>query len=208
MSAVFRSQYAPGAVFGAQEASGSPANASGDLAPISLSAATGTAQGLTAGFASGSFAALSLSAATGTAESVDPRGFASGSFAPVSLTAPQTAQSVGGLGFEFTSTPSALWWKRKPKALPEKVAEQQVQRVVRVIKEVAAKQQPEQTAKQAQREVAQAVAPLLADMPGFDWTPLYRNIVQKNRAREQMQAAIDRARFIEQDDEDVLLLLI
>lgn len=134
-------------------------------------------------------------------------GVLANSGAAISGTA-QNGVSVIGKGFEFTDTPSTLWWKRKPKALPEEVAEQKVQRVVRVIKEIAGKRTTDQTAKQAQREVAQAVAPLLADMPGFDWTPLYRNIVQKNRAREQMQAAIDRARFIEQDDEDVLLLLI
>lgn len=122
--------------------------------------------------------------------------------------------AVGGMGFVFTDTPSALWWKRKPKALSDEVAEQKVNRVVRVIKEIAGKQQAEQTAKQAQREVAQAIAPMLADMPGFDWTPLYRTIVAEfQRQREQAArieavAQIARIRAIEQDDEDVMILLM
>lgn len=122
--------------------------------------------------------------------------------------------AVGGMGFVFTDTPSALWWKRKPKALSDEVAEQKVERVVRVIKEIAGKQQPEQTAKQAQREVAQAIAPMLADMPGFDWTPLYRTIVaefkrqREEAARIEAVAQIARIRAIEQDDEDILLLMI
>lgn len=122
--------------------------------------------------------------------------------------------AVGGMGFVFTDTPSALWWKRKPKALSEEAAEQKVKRVVRVIKQIAAKQAPEQTKKQAQREVAQAIAPMLADMPGFDWTPLYRTIVaefkrqREEAARIEAVAQIARIRAIEQDDEDILLLMI
>lgn len=126
----------------------------------------------------------------------------------------QVGEIVVANGFVFTDTPSALWWKRKPKALSEEIAEQKVKRVVRVIKQIAAKQAPEQSAKQAKREVAQAIAPLIAEMPGFDWTPIYRNIVadferqREEAARIEAVAQIARIRAIEQDDEDVLILLM
>jgi RNA processing factor Prp31 len=128
----------------------------------------------------------------------------------------RTSEQVagGGAGFVMVDRPSTLWWKRKPKALSEEAADQKVKRVVRVIEQIA-RQQPEQKAKQTQREVARAVAPMLAEMPGFDWTPVFRQVIQEMQRQQQEEAArieaviqIERIRAIEQDDEDVLFLLM
>lgn len=110
-------------------------------------------------------------------------------------------------GFVLVDMPSSMWWKRKPKAITEEVAKKKIKRVVRAI-EQATRAQVAQPAAQQQREVYQAIAPLLEEMPGFDWKQVFRLIVAQDTARRQMEATIARAKQIEQDDEDVLLLML
>jgi len=105
-------------------------------------------------------------------------------------------------GFVIVDMPSTMWWKRKPNAMPEAVAKKKVKRVAKAIEQVARKEDV------TQRDVREAIAPYLAEMPGFDWKQLYRQIVVQNDARKRMQAAMARAKQIEQDDEDVLLLML
>lgn len=121
-------------------------------------------------------------------------------------------------GFVITDTAPLLWWQRKPKALDEQEAEQRVERVVRVVERIARAQvqQPKPApAKERKAEVRDAIAPLVEQMPGFDWMAVYRAILielerrkQEEQAKELAAAEIARIRAIEQDDEDVLLLLM
>jgi hypothetical protein len=123
-----------------------------------------------------------------------------------------------GHGFVITDTAPRLWWKRKPKALDEEEAQERVEKLVRVVERVARKQVEEEKpapAKERKREVREAIAPLVEEMPGFDWMAVYRTILielerrkREEQAREQAAAEIARIRAIEQDDEDALLLLM
>jgi hypothetical protein len=121
---------------------------------------------------------------------------------------------TGGRGFVIVDTPSKLWWKRKPKALPEEDADEKVQRVVRVIERVAKKQvQAEQPAKftQQKAEVRQAIAPMVEQMPGFDWMAVYVTILdglKQQEAQRIANAEIERIRLIESEDEDLLILMM
>lgn len=118
----------------------------------------------------------------------------------------------------MTGQPSKLWWARKPKALDEEEAEQLVERVVRVVERIARTQveRPKPAPQKVRKaEVRDAIAPLVEQMPGFDWMAVYRAILielerrkQEEQARELAAAEIARIRAIEQDDEDVLLLLM
>jgi hypothetical protein len=122
---------------------------------------------------------------------------------------------------EFTDTAPRLWWQRKPKSLDDAKAEKQVAEVVRVIERVARKQAESaadisKPAKAQKAEVRDAIAPLVADMPGFDWTALYRFILaklaeqhrqqaeQEHQAMLIMQQAIARMR----DEDDLIILLM
>lgn len=120
-------------------------------------------------------------------------------------------QSERALGFEIVDLPSASWWKRKPRAMPEPVAERKIKRAAKVIEHIARKQIPEE---QRVQEVRQAIGPMLVEMPGFAWQPVYQYIVaalqrqQSEAARLQAIAEIDRIRAIESDEDDVLVLLL
>lgn len=122
----------------------------------------------------------------------------------------------GGSGFVLIDAPSKLWWKRKPRALPEEVADQKLVKVARVIERIARQQVEKQTPNEQRRiEARQVVAPLVADMPGFDWSAMYRYALDRlieQRLAEQLagqQAAqeIERIRIMS-DEDDVLLLLM
>lgn len=122
-------------------------------------------------------------------------------------------QAGEGRGFVMVDLPSALWWKRKPKAMPEEVAEQKLQRVAGVIERIARDQVASPEPATVQREQArQIMAPLAAEMPGFDWSALYRDMLNRliqQRLAEQMAAQeIERIRLFEADEDDVLLLLM
>lgn len=113
-------------------------------------------------------------------------------------------------GFELVDHPSSMWWKRKPKALPVAVAEQRIKRVVQALDEIATGK-IEQDEPIKQRDVRAEIAPLLAEMPGFDWRPLFKAIVefrQQEAARLEAIAQIERIRALESDDEDVMILLM
>lgn len=121
-------------------------------------------------------------------------------------------------GFVITETAPKLWWKRKPKALDEEEAEQKVAKVVRVVERIALRQveaQQPAPAKEQKREVREAIAPLVAEMPGFDWMTLYRTILielgrrqQEQQAAELAQMEIARIQAMRRDEDDVLILLM
>lgn len=121
-------------------------------------------------------------------------------------------------GFVITDTAPKLWWQRKPKALDEEEAEQKVAQVVRVVERIALSQvEAEQPApaKAQKREVREAIAPLVAEMPGFDWMTLYRTILielgrrqQEQQAAELAQIEIARIQAMRRDEDDVLILLM
>ena len=121
-------------------------------------------------------------------------------------------------GFVITDTAPKLWWQRKPKALDEEEAEQKVAQVVRVVERIALSQvKAEQPApaKEQKREVREAIAPLVAEMPGFDWMTLYRVILielgrrqQEQQAAELAQIEIARIQAMRRDEDDVLILLM
>lgn len=113
-------------------------------------------------------------------------------------------------GFVLVDHEPKSWWKRKPKAVPVAVAEKRIKRVAKAIDEIAA-EKIEQDEPINQREVRAEIAQLLAEMPGFDFRPLFKAIVefrQAEAARLEAIAQIERIRAIEQDDEDVLILLL
>lgn len=121
-------------------------------------------------------------------------------------------------GFVITDTAPRLWWQRKPKVLAEEEAEKKVARVVRVVERIALKQvEAEQrpSAKEQKREVREAIAPLVAEMPGFDWMAIYRTILielgrrqQEQQAAELAQIEVARIQAIRRDEDDMLLLLM
>lgn len=129
----------------------------------------------------------------------------------LNLEAGEAEEAVGaGPGFEIVSHESKLWWKRKPREMPEAVAAQKVKRAAKVIEKIASKSIPE---KERIEEVRQAIKPMLVEMPGFAWQPVYEYIVahlerqRSEAARLQAIAEIDRIRAIESDEDDVLVLL-
>lgn len=135
--------------------------------------------------------------------------------APVELNYSGGAPAPRG-GFVIVDTAPRLWWKRKPKALPEEEAEQQVKRVAGVIERIAREQVANPEPVSVQREQArQAVAPLVRDMPGFDWSAMYRAAIAaliQQRLEEQARLIaaqeIERIRLFEADEDDVLILLM
>lgn len=125
---------------------------------------------------------------------------------------------------------SPLWWKRKPKKVSDEEAAEKVAAVAKVIK-AKAQEHAEQIkpAPKRKAEVKREVAPLVAEMPGFDWKPLYQqayddaltraiantlepvytppNRVEAQLAQQAQEMAareIERIRMM--DDEDVALL--
>lgn len=122
--------------------------------------------------------------------------------------------SGGGLEIEWESK---LWWQRKPKKISEPEAASKIKRVAKVIAKKA-EEHAEDPAPVQQRiaDIRQAVAPLVKEMPGFAWKPIYEDayakaldlaISQAMFARDaQEQATREIARIRAMDDEDVALL--
>jgi adhesin HecA-like repeat protein len=114
---------------------------------------------------------------------------------------------------EFTDTAPRLWWQRRPKAMPEEVAEEKVAQVANVIRRVAKAQVGKDAPqKQLKREVREAIEPLVAEMPGFDWVTLWRFInvqvaLDEQRRREEMALILAQQAW-ERDEEDALVLLM
>ena len=120
---------------------------------------------------------------------------------------------TGGRGFVFTDTAPQLWWKRKPRSMPAEEAAQKVRKIAGTIERIASKQAA--TAKEAKREVLQAIAPQLEFMPGFDWVTLYRTILLELHIRREQQAEQERQQEAElialrmmRDEDDLLVLLM
>lgn len=115
---------------------------------------------------------------------------------------------------ELTNYEPKLWWLRKPKALPEQEAREQVAEVAEAIRTVVREQVADVQAWPAYRqptraekaEVRQAIEPLVAQMPGFDWTALYRALLVQEAAQRQAELAVREA--WERDEEDALILLM
>lgn len=120
-----------------------------------------------------------------------------------------SAPVAGGHGFEITDTAPRLWWTRRPKAMPEREAQDKIEQVARVIRRIAGEQVAHPQPARAQKtQVREAIAPLVAQMPGFDWVALWRALVIEQAAQRQALEALERARAAERDDEDALILLM
>lgn len=120
----------------------------------------------------------------------------------------------GGHGFVITDHAPRQWWQRKPRAMPEEEAEQKVARIAGTIERIASRQGPASPV--ARKEIVQAIAPQLAEMPGFDWTVVYQAVLLGLHVRreQQEQEAAERAALdahllrIARDENDLLVLLM
>lgn len=121
------------------------------------------------------------------------------------------------LGFDVEIEPT-LWWQRKPKAVEPEAAKAQLRKVAAVIVKKA-QQQAEERKPEATRkaEVREAVAPLVQQMPGYDWRPMYQAaydraltaaIASQMQAREEEQARALAARKRRMRDEEEIALLL
>lgn len=118
-----------------------------------------------------------------------------------------------GHGFVITDSAPQLWWQRKPRSMPVEEAAQKVRQIAGTIERIASKQTA--TQKEAKREVLQAIAPQLEQMPGFDWLTLYRTILLELHIRREQQAEQERQQEAEllalrmmRDEDDLLVLLM
>lgn len=84
------------------------------------------------------------------------------------------------------------FWPRKPKALPDEIAEQMLMQIGAVSEQLAAQHINNPDREQAR----QALYPLAANMAGFDWSVMYRYEL------ERLQALRD------EDDVSTLLMVI
>lgn len=122
-----------------------------------------------------------------------------------------------GIDIEYEFEP-ALWWQRKPKTLGNVKAKAKLAKVAKVIAKKAV-EQVEKSAPEAQRkaEVRQAVAPMLPEMPGFDWKPVYDQAysmaltaaidAQMRQAEANQVAAREIERIRQLDEEDIAILV-
>lgn len=89
------------------------------------------------------------------------------------------------------------FWPRKPKALPDELAEQMLMQVGAVSEQLAAQHaNSEQPADQLREQARQVLYPLAANMAGFDWSVMYRYELKR------LQALRD------EDDVSTLLMVI
>jgi hypothetical protein len=125
---------------------------------------------------------------------------------------------VNNHGFIIIDTEPRLWWKRKPRKLDDKEAEEKIVEVVRTIERVANSIKPS-VSKEVLRKAAYAeIAPLLQEMPGFDWSPMFRAILTQSKLQEQNRIAAEQAGILAKqeierikrirDDEDALIVLL
>lgn len=129
---------------------------------------------------------------------------------------------VNNHGFIIIDTEPRLWWKRKPSKLDDKKAEEKIFKVARVIervvKHVANSNEPS-VSKEVYRKAAYSeVAPLLREMPGFDWSPMFRAILTQSKLQEQNRIAAEQAGILAKqeierikrirDDEEALIVLL
>lgn len=125
---------------------------------------------------------------------------------------------VNNHGFIIIDTEPRLWWKRKPSKLDDKKAEEKIVEVVRTIERVANSIKPS-VSKEVLRKAAYAeIAPLLREMPGFDWSPMFRAILTQSKLQEQNRIAAEQAGILAKqeierikrirDDEEALIVLL
>lgn len=175
--------------------------------------ATAAMAGTAAALAAAAIGTASASAALTTQIALDAIAQAQAS-AAADLTAPAPQAAGSGHGFEmgggFEPDPR-LWWLRKPKAVPREKARKQVAEVAQEIRRIVVEQVADapkllqsQPTKDQRAEVKAAIAPLVAQMPGFDWMAMYQALLAQEIARQ----AIAKARQDEQDEDDALILLM
>jgi hypothetical protein len=137
--------------------------------------------------------------------------FASKSFSTKSFS-PKSWRGVARVATQLHEVDfeSPLWWKRRPKRIAEDEARAVLKKAATVIRAVA-KDHAEQGLPQAQRrgQARQIIAPLIEQMPGFDWRPMY----ELAYSQALTTAILARFRDIDslrrlRDDELALLLLI
>ena len=122
-------------------------------------------------------------------------------------------------GFIIIDAEPRLWWKRKPKKLTETVAKERIQAVAKGIERVARDQAgevPAEPTKARKQEVRRAIAPMLADMPAFDWIGLYRAILalinletqRRIDAEFAQRLELERIRLRVQEEEAIFILMM
>jgi hypothetical protein len=116
-----------------------------------------------------------------------------------------------GPGYEWVYLEPRQWWKRKPKDLPIAKAKTKIRRVAKVLDDVA--EQQVKAGNVTQASIVDRIRPLIEQMPGFDWRPLYQAILeirQAEIAKQQADMAVQDAirRAMEQDEEDIAILLL
>lgn len=111
---------------------------------------------------------------------------------------------------------SPLWWQRKPKRITDEEATEAIAKAAAVIRAKATEQVAE-AIPEAQRkgQARRAIEPAIAQMPGFDWRPMYDRaysealtqaiLTQLSLGDARRRAAVRRQ---QQDNEIALLLLI
>lgn len=119
---------------------------------------------------------------------------------------------VNGHGFIITDTAPRLWWKRKPRKLDDKEAEEKIVKVVRTIERVANSTDPS-ASKEVLRKAAYAeIAPFLREMPGFNWEPMFRAILTQSKLQQQAKILanqeIERIKRMRDDEEALIVLLM
>lgn len=187
---------------------------------VGTTAQTGTAN-VTVSSATGTGSAGTVSA-TGTSQ--DGNAVISGisGIGSVGIVSANDGTVVNNHGFIIIDTEPRLWWKRKPSKLDDKKAEEKIFKVARVIervvKHVANSNEPS-VSKEVYRKAAYAeVAPLLREMPGFDWSPMFRAILTQSKLQEQNRIAAEQAGILAKqeierikrirDDEEALIVLL
>lgn len=126
----------------------------------------------------------------------------------------QPVVQSSGHGFVMVDFEPRIWWMRKPKALDEEEAAEKVKEVAKKIERIVVRKIEQGKAiktPELKAQVKEAIAPQVAQMPGFDWKALYAAILvrlMEQQAQELAQMELERIRLFEQDEEDALILLM
>ncbi len=134
------------------------------------------------------------------------------------VTGEARGSSRGFPGFEVDIEP-ATWWTRKPKDEPVAVARKKLAAVAQIVTEAAQEHVGAQLPRARRKDDVRArLAPLLDEMPGFDWVAMYDrsfNTLIALAVRQEMDTAeriarqeIERIRARQEDDIVALLLTI
>lgn len=120
-------------------------------------------------------------------------------------------------GFIITDTAPRLWWQRKPKKITESEAEQSIAKVARKVERIV-RAYADIAPKEALRiEAHRQIAPMLEEMPGFNWLPMFNAILIQVRMEQQRRddedqagilAAFEIDRIRRMRDEEAILVLL